>query len=197
MPSDRRRLEILAIWVGIAAGVVAILTYFGVRVSGNSGPAAANSTGAASTSSPAGPTFTPSSHAHSPESQAPSQPATRTITGNWSQQNGPLTLAISEVDRQSASLRLHMKATNNSAAEIDLPLFGYFVATDDTGQTYQSTDSSNWAITVPAGGFITGTVTLNRALPPNATRLNVSFTTVFGQDAPNGGITIHDVPIPK
>lgn len=126
------------------------------------------------------------------------QVATRPITGDWRQQSGQLTLAISEVDNQGSTLQLHMKAINGSAAEMDLPLYGYFVATDDNGKTYTSEiDNSSWATTVPANGFITGIVVLSGAPSASAKTLAVSFTTVFGQYAPGGGITVSGIPIPQ
>jgi hypothetical protein len=126
------------------------------------------------------------------------QPAARTITGSWSQQSGQLTLVISEVDRQGSMIQLHVKAINGSAAAMDLPLYGYFVATDNNGETYTSEiDNSNWATSVPANGFITGIVVLSGAPSASARTLKVSFTTVFGEYAPNGGITVSGIPIPK
>jgi hypothetical protein len=50
--------------------------------------------------------------------------------------------------------------------------------------------------TTSVRGFVTGIVTLNPAPPAAARRLDVSFTTVFGQYAPQDGITIHAVPVP-
>ena len=126
------------------------------------------------------------------------QAGTRTIDGNWSQQSGQLTLVISEVNLQGGILKLHMKAINASAAEMDLPLYGYFVTNDNNGQTYTSdVFNSDWAATVPANNSITGVVVLMGAPSASARTLNVSFTTVFGQYAPNGGITVSNIPIPK
>ena len=131
----------------------------------------------------------------------PGHPATsghvlRSVTGHWSQQSGPLTLVVSRVDRLAGSLRLRMKAINNSAAAMDLSVFDNFVATDNTGRTYRASNSS-LDLSVPSHGFATATVSLNQAPSMSATRLAVSFTTVYGQYAPDGGITIHGVPIPK
>jgi hypothetical protein len=133
-----------------------------------------------------------------PQVTATQQAATRPITGDWRQQSGQLTLVISEVDNQGSALQLHMKAINGSAGEMDLPLYGYLVATDDNGKTYTSEiDNSDWATAVPANGFITGTVVLGGAPSASAKTLAVSFTTVFGQYAPDGGITVSGIPIPR
>jgi len=142
---------------------------------------------------------TPQASSRSPSAQpkTPSQVTAHAIAGQWSQQSGPLTLIISRVDRSGSSLRLRMKAINNSAAEIVLPLFDDFVATDNTGQTYHSIDSSPWTENVPSGGFVTGTIILDRAPSASARRLAISFSTVYGEYAPDGGITIRGVPIPK
>lgn len=126
------------------------------------------------------------------------QAATRTITGNWSGQSGQLTLVITEVDLQGGILKLHIKAINNSAAAMNLPLFGSFVATDNIGETYSSeVFNSDWAGNVPANGTITGIVFLNGVPSASARALNVSFTEVFGEYAPSSGITVYGIPIPK
>jgi hypothetical protein len=133
-----------------------------------------------------------------PQVTATQQATTRPITGDWRQQSGQLTLVISEIDNQGSALQPHMKAINGSAGEMDLPLYGYFVATDDHGKTYTSeVDNSDWATTVPANGFITGTVVLSGAPSASAKTLAVSFTTIFGQYAPGGGITVSGIPIPQ
>jgi hypothetical protein len=109
-----------------------------------------------------------------------------------------LKLVISQVDFQGGVLQLHIKAINDSAAEMELPLYGNFVATDNSGATYTADAfGSDWAGTVPAGGFITGIVNLAKTPPASAKTLDVSFATVYGQYSPDGGITVHGVPISR
>jgi hypothetical protein len=127
-------------------------------------------------------------------------PSTASVstTGDWSHQNGKLKLAISRVDLQGGVLHLHMKAINDSAAEMNLPLYGNFVATDNSGVTYTADAfGSDWSGTVPSGGFITGIVNLVGTPSASAKTLKVSFTDIYGQYAPGGGITVDGVPVPR
>jgi hypothetical protein len=120
----------------------------------------------------------------------------RTITGDWSGQNGPLTLVVTAVDRYGSILRLHLKATNDSAAAMMLPFYQNFQATDNMGHSYGA-ENIYGELIVPAGEFVTDVVTLAGAPPPSATSLDVSFAEVYGDDAPSGGITVTGVPLPK
>jgi hypothetical protein len=202
MPSEHQRnerLERVAIWATIIGTVVAVLTFLGLgplsNIFGSGGAGSISSGAAPGGSSPALALTPPQSAVSTPASTSPSPRPAMVVTGKWSQENGQLILTITEVDLNDGLLLLHMKVVNNSAAAMELPLYGYFVVTDNTGKTYAGSDGT-WTTSVPSGGFVTGIVTLNPAPPAAARRLDVSFTTVFGQYAPPGGITIHAVPVP-
>jgi hypothetical protein len=126
------------------------------------------------------------------------QPATSdtSVTVNRSVTRGDTMLQVSQVDIQDGHLLIHAKVTNNSNESISLPLYGYFVANDDKGGTYTADPfSSQWAAQVPAGGSITGTIQLKERVNPSATRLTISFTTIFGLGASGDGITLRDIPL--
>jgi hypothetical protein len=119
------------------------------------------------------------------------------VKGHWEQQNGGLDLVVTQVDVQGGHVSLHVKATNNSDAAMSLPLFGYFSAIDDADKTYAASPfDSDWTITIPSHGAITGVIKLEGTVSPTARTLTISFTVVFGESAPDGGITIRGVPLP-
>jgi hypothetical protein len=198
--------------VAVFAGVAALLLMRSPAVSGSPGSTpstgvhAASSPTLAAKPSPAATTGAPSISATGPATTTTGNPATaapaaspapHSTTGTWSQQAGSLILTITQVDIQDGVLQLHMKAVNNSAAEMDLPLYGYFVAIDNSGASYQADSfAAGWNTSVPANESITGTINLIGLPPASAQPLSVSFTTVFGQYAPNQGITIKNIPIP-
>jgi hypothetical protein len=104
---------------------------------------------------------------------------------------------VTQVDNQGGHIRLHAKATNNSDAAMNLPLFGYFNASDNTGVTYQaSIANSEWPASVGANGSVTGTIELQNTIPTSAANLAITFTVVFGQFAPQGGITVQGIKVP-
>jgi hypothetical protein len=145
-----------------------------------------------------GTTTTTSGHNSTTTSRQPTTTSTTSkSTGPWSAQRGDLTLTVTEVENQGGHLVLHASAKNDSAGTMDLPLFGNFVATDNTGHTYQAADfSSDWPITVPSGVIVSGTIELSDLAQPGATSLDASFATVFGQFAPPGGITVKGIRLP-
>jgi hypothetical protein len=120
-------------------------------------------------------------------------------TGNWRKVQGKLALAVTQVENKDGSIRLHAKATNSSSAQMTLPLFKNFVATDNTGKTYEPVMSMNegWHDTVPAGGTVSGTVDLGEKVGDPARSLTVSFSIVYGQFAPQQGITLTGIPVPR
>ncbi len=118
------------------------------------------------------------------------------VTGSWKQRQGELTVEVTQVDNQDGFLRLHAKVTNGSPAAMVLPLFGRFTAVDNADQTHDpDVRSSAWHDSVPANGFVTGTINLTDKVIDSATKLKISFTVVFGQFAPSG-ITVQDIPVP-
>ncbi len=120
-------------------------------------------------------------------------------TGNWRKQQGKLTVTVTQVENKDGAIRLHVKAANSSTAQMTLPLFKNFVATDDTGKTYEAVMSmtEGWHDTVPAGGTVSGTVDLNDKAGGSARSLTVSFAVVYGQFAPQQGLTLTGIPVPR
>jgi hypothetical protein len=121
-----------------------------------------------------------------------------TVKGSWTGTHVSLTMQVTEVDLQDGHIRLHVKVTNDGEDTVNLPLFGYFTATDDKDTTYSAdTGTSSTAVfDVPAGGFATGIIQLTPRATAGATTLKISFTTIFGLRAPSGGISVSGIPIP-
>ncbi|WHT15753.1 hypothetical protein N8J89_21695 [Crossiella sp. CA-258035] len=122
----------------------------------------------------------------------------KSVTGNWQQTRVKLTVAVTKVVQSDGRVTLHAKVSNGAADAVNLPLFGYFTATDDTGATYKANpQDSDWPQSVASGVPATGTIELASPVTDRARSLTVSFTQVFGLRAPSGGITIRGVPIPR
>jgi hypothetical protein len=118
------------------------------------------------------------------------------VTGSWKQQKSTLTVEVTQVENQDGFLRLHLKVTNGSADKMSLKIFGdSFIAVDNEGQTHGAGFSS-WPDFVPANGLVTGTINLVDKVSDSATTLNISFSIILGEFAPEGGITVRGVPVP-
>ena len=125
----------------------------------------------------------------------PTPPVAATAAGAWSADNGPLTVTIVKVVNAGASVSLTVSAHDGANESVTLPTFTYFTATDDRGNTY--TAHPLVPITVPAGGTVSDTLTLDQTVPASARSLNVAWAHIFSQDlALNGSITITGVPLP-
>ncbi|MGH3391446.1 MAG: hypothetical protein ACRDOO_21465 [Actinomadura sp.] len=120
----------------------------------------------------------------------------KTVTGSWRQAKGRLTVTVARVDNADGTLRLHLKAANNSSETMFLPT-GFLVATDNSGRTYKAAPfAGDWAGSVPSEGSISGVIELLQKVSPAAKQLSVSFTVTGGLSAPQGGITVHKIKIP-
>ncbi len=107
----------------------------------------------------------------------------------------PLTVSIVKVVNTGASISMTVSAHDGANASVTLPTFTYFTATDDRGDIY--TAHPLVPITVPAGGTVADTLTLDQSVPSSARSLNVKWDHIFSQDlALNGSITITGVPLP-
>lgn len=128
----------------------------------------------------------------------PPQPTNASTTGTWTATRVTVVVTVSQVDVEGGHVRLHTKVTNNADESIELPLFGYFTASDNTGRTYTANqENSDWAMTCPGSGFLTGVIELNSTISPEATMLSISFTEIFGFGAPQGGVTVTGIPVPQ
>jgi hypothetical protein len=107
-------------------------------------------------------------------------------------------VTITETDNQDGHVQLHATIANGSAHALTLPLYGDFVAVDDVGTTYNANSfAPGWHDTVPGGSTITGTIELSELINQQAKRLDISFTTVFGESAPEGGISVKGITLPS
>jgi hypothetical protein len=99
--------------------------------------------------------------------------------------SGGVTAAVESVEHTSHFTRVEIVVTNNGAASVSLPLFGYCVLVGDDGTTLEPDSfKSDWSDTIPPGGRQRGTVVFPGHLPDGVTSASLSFTTVFG---PGGG----------
>jgi hypothetical protein len=138
----------------------------------------------------------PSGAFSSPNAKSESTAASKTATGRWSQTKGELTVTVTRVDNVGGTLRLHVKATNNSNDTMELPT-GFLIATDNAEKTYKAAPfAGDWAQSVPSAGSITGIIELVQKVDQKATKLSMSFTVVGGLTAPQGGITVRNIRIP-
>ncbi|MGW2937395.1 hypothetical protein ACWDA7_37470 [Streptomyces sp. NPDC001156] len=128
----------------------------------------------------------------------PTPVGTKTRKGSWPGQRGSLTLTVTEVENQAGRIRLHVTADNGGGETVSLPLYGYFVVDDDTGHRYHADpNSGTWDGEVPAGGSLSGWIELEDFVQPEARWLTISFTHIFTFPAPQGGITVQGIPVPR
>jgi hypothetical protein len=135
-----------------------------------------------------------------PTSPTPSRlPADGATTGDWHAANGPVTVRVTRVELRGGVLTLSLKAENRATEAATLSLYRNFIGTDGAGRTYEADlSASDWAERIPAGGFITGTVTLSKQTDAGTKTLTVSFTDIFiFRTIVNGGISIKNVPVPR
>ena len=123
----------------------------------------------------------------------------KSVTGSWKKTNGTLTLEVVRVDQQDGRIRLTVKARNTGGNAINLPLFGNFVATDDTSRTYDARfgPDTEWPQNVPGGQTVTGPIDLDGTVGDGARKLSISFSIILGFNAPFGSITVPGIPIPR
>jgi hypothetical protein len=124
----------------------------------------------------------------------------KSVTGSWKKTSGPLTIEVIKVEAQDGRVKLTAKARNTAKDSLTLPLFKNFVATDNTGKTYEAEVGFNeeWHQDVPSGQTVTGAIELSDKVADGATKLTISFSTVFGSlDAPRGGVSVSGIPIPR
>ena len=126
----------------------------------------------------------------------PTSPVSTTTAGAWSADSGPLTVSIVKIVNAGGNVSVTVSAHDGADASVTLPTMTFFTATDDQGNTY--TAHSLASITVPAGGSVSDTLTLDQSVPASARSLNVTWAHIFSQDlALDGSITITGVPLPR
>jgi hypothetical protein len=104
---------------------------------------------------------------------------------------------VNRVEVRQGYVGVYLKVTNNSNSEIDLPVFGYFNATDNLENTYNADlNNSTHVFQVGGGSFVTGLIVLAPQAARGATTLTITFTTLFGLNAPRGSLSVSNIPIP-
>lgn len=123
----------------------------------------------------------------------------RTIVkhGPWENTVGPLTLVVTEVERQGATVRLDM--TCRSSATLTIPFYMNFQASDANGDLFKSQNESE-TLTVTAGIPLTTKVTLEEVTDVSLL-LTISFAHIFSQQPQlvetfSNGIKVTEIPIP-
>ena len=125
----------------------------------------------------------------------PTPPVVAATAGAWSTANGPLTVSIVKVVNSGANVSPMVSAHDGASAAVNMPILTFFTAKDDQGNAY--TAQPLVPITVPAGGTVSATLTLDQTVPAAARSLNLTWAHIFSQDpALNGSITITGVPLP-
>ncbi|MGW3444655.1 DUF3592 domain-containing protein [Streptomyces sp. NPDC001076] len=118
-----------------------------------------------------------------------------TATGAWSAADGALTVTVVKVVNAGGNVSLTFSVHDGAAASVTLPIFSNFTATDGQGNSYTAQPLA--PISVPAGGTVSETLTLDQTVPTSARSLKVAWAHVFSQDlALNGSITVTGVPLP-
>ncbi|MEZ0095439.1 hypothetical protein [Streptacidiphilus sp. EB129] len=206
-PSEQpKQLLLTAVALAFLTLFVAFSVFMGFQM--NDGPDQAGSGSQGAThpvpAPPAGwptglPTAPPASWqptASGSHTMTPAAPVGATTTGAWSAENGPLTVTVVQVVNTGGKVSLTVRAHDSAHESVTLPVFSYFTATDDQGNSYTAQPLA--PITVPAGGTVSDTLTLEQTVPASARRLNVGWTTIFSQGPPlNGSITVRGVPLPQ
>jgi hypothetical protein len=93
--------------------------------------------------------------------------------------SGDLTVKVTKAEANSKEIRLQVTAINNGGESMSLPLYKNCQLAVAGGATLEADPNrSQWAITVPAHGQITGTI-IFRGSVSGATSATMSFATVF------------------
>jgi hypothetical protein len=205
LPMRGRRRGLIAALVATALGLVAatIVTVLTVNHTPGGPPTATHPTeatgaptGSATDKAEAAVTATPTGLATGGPATAPATPLSATTAGAWSAADGPVTVTVVKVVDDGGQVSLTFRVHDGAAESVTLPAYGYFTATDDRGTTY--TAGAAAPITAPAGGTVSGTLTLDNSVPASARSLNVAWAEVFSlaQDV-GGSVSIKGVPLPR
>lgn len=138
-----------------------------------------------------------------PESNPPDPSPPRSVSGNWTGSIGNLEMTVTQVEaiRQIGDrdiLRFYVTVNNQTTDSLTLPLFGYFLAVDNSGNSYKANHRlSDWPESIPSGMKISGTIDLEDPVPQDVSMISLSFTQIFGSlDFGMEGITVRDISLP-
>ena len=103
-----------------------------------------------------------------------------------SARSGGLTVKVTQAEANSKDMRLTVTAINSSKETISLPLFKNCQLSVPGAATLEADPNSQWAITVPANGDITGVIVFHGKYQPGNGRL--TFANIFRMGG--GSITV-------
>ncbi len=103
-----------------------------------------------------------------------------------SARSGGLTVKVTQAEANSKDMRLTVTAINSSSETISLPLFKNCQLSVPGAATLEADPNSQWAITVPAHGDITGVIVFHGKYQPGNGRL--TFASIFRMGG--GSITV-------
>jgi hypothetical protein len=123
-----------------------------------------------------------------PPPQTSTSAAPAVVTGNefWetsaSGTVGDLTVRVLRVDLESnGQATLTVEVINGTGDSLSLPLFGYFSATDGTGETILAdVGASSWPTTYAPGVTGQGEIRLDDWFGGGSSEFRIDFTQVFG-----------------
>jgi hypothetical protein len=119
--------------------------------------------------------------------------------GRWDGTVGPLTLTVTQVEREGTTVNLVMTAASES--KVTIPFFDNLQATDANGRLYKSPDQYEVLTVIPNTPSKKTTITLE-GVTEVPLFLTLSFATVYPSEPRLGevfhnGIRISEIPIPQ
>jgi hypothetical protein len=104
-----------------------------------------------------------------------------------------LTVTVESVKHIAQSTRVGLAVRNNTGGSLALPLYGYCVFRAQDGTVLEADPfNSQWVDELATGGLQRGTVIFAGHLPNSVRQAALSFTTVFGDSAPES-ITVPNI----
>lgn len=109
---------------------------------------------------------------------------------------GDLTVRVLRVDLESnGQATLTVEVVNGTSDSLSLPLFGYFSATDGTGETILAdVGASNWPTSFAPGATGRGEIRLDDWFVAGSGEFRIDFTQVFGSFDVDS-ISVQGIPI--
>lgn len=119
------------------------------------------------------------------------------IEGSWTGSRGDVTVEVTKVENQGGHLRIHATVTNGTNEAVTLPLFGYTSAVDESHRSYKPSPSdSDWPDSIAGGQSVAGTIEFVERYRAGGGTLDLTFSQLFGFDAPSGSLTVSGIQRP-
>jgi hypothetical protein len=119
-------------------------------------------------------------------------PLKQVLAREASARSGNLTLKVTKAEANSKEIRFQVTAINDDSSSVSLPLFKNCLLTVAGGATLEADpNQSQWAITVPAHGQITGVIIFHGNVL-TATSATMSFANIFRM---GGGTIAVQIPL--